>query len=31
VTINWSSHQIASEGIFYTDANALRMIKRDRN
>ena len=29
VTINWSSHQLNSRGIFYTDSNAYRIVKHD--
>ena len=31
VTINFRSSQIAHNGTFYTDANALRMIRRQAN
>jgi hypothetical protein len=29
VTINWSSHQLNSRGLFYSDANAYRFVKHD--
>eukprot|EP00347_Sterkiella_histriomuscorum_P020142 403338949 len=29
VTINWSSRDIENEGIFFTDANSLKIMKRD--
>lgn len=29
VTVNWRSLEIANAGIFYTDANAYKMVKRD--
>lgn len=28
VTINWRSLDIKNEGVFYTDANALKLVKR---
>jgi hypothetical protein len=31
VTINWQTHSINSEGIFYTDANAYKVVKRMRD
>jgi hypothetical protein len=29
VTINWRSLDIENKGVFYTDANAYKMIKRN--
>jgi len=29
VTVNWRSLEIANRGVFYTDANAYKMVKRD--
>ena len=29
VTLNWKSLEIINNGVFYTDANAYKIIKRD--
>lgn len=29
ITVNWQTRNIEGKGVFYTDANALRMVKRD--
>ncbi len=31
VTVNWRSNEIDNKGIFYTDANAFKFMRRDIN
>ena len=31
VTVNWRSHEIENNGVFYTDANGYKIMKRDIN
>lgn len=31
VTVNWQSLDIKNNGIFYTDANAYKMVKREKD
>lgn len=31
VTINWATRGLDSRGVFYTDANAYKMVKRERD